>query len=88
MISELFFYVIHLKVGRYFARNPLTHTVTHITKVFYGQSITNQHLLAPRLEKTEKLFETCLQNILFQICAEAITSPLGVSRDNPKGFLC
>ena len=32
--SELFFYIYSSKVGRYFVRNPLIQTLTHITIVF------------------------------------------------------
>jgi len=38
MISELFFYIQWIKVERSFPRNPLTHTVTHITIVYNGQN--------------------------------------------------
>ena len=50
MVSELFFYILTSKVGRYFAKNPLTQTLTHITIVFYGQGIINLQLLAPTLK--------------------------------------
>ena len=86
MISELFFCFMGEIVEVNFERNPLTQTLTHITIVFYGLGITNQHLLATDSEKTEKLLEFRLQNILLQICAEAIISPRGSSQDNPKGL--
>jgi hypothetical protein len=54
--------------------------MTHMPIADSGQGITNQHLLAPKLEKAEKLFEICVQNILLQICAEAIIWPLGCHR--------
>ena len=39
--SELFFYFVGEIVGADFERNPLTHTLTHITIVYSGQSGTN-----------------------------------------------
>ena len=41
MVSELFFCFTDKIVGTDFERNPLTHTVTHITIVYSGQGSTN-----------------------------------------------
>ena len=66
----------------------MTQTVTHITIVFYGLGITNLQLLAPNSEKSKKLFEFCLQNILLQICAEVIMMPTVLFLDSTVGFIC
>ena len=88
MISELFFYILSSKVWRDFARNLSTHTPTYTTISAIGQSITNQRLLSPNIEKSEKLFEIWLQNILPHICAEAIILPTVLFLDSTVGFIC
>jgi len=49
-----------------YGSNLLTQTVTHTPIADSGLGITKQYLLAPRLEKSEKLLEIYLQNILPQ----------------------
>ena len=56
MVSELFFYILRLKVGQNFERNPLPHTVTHTPIACSGQASTKGYLLAAKPEKSEKFF--------------------------------
>ena len=54
MVSELFFLFTDEIVGVYFERNPLTHTVTHITIVYSGHGSTNGCFLATKSPEIEK----------------------------------
>ena len=54
MISELFFYFTDEIVRTDFERNPLTHTVTHITIVHSGQDSTEGLFLVTSSSKIEK----------------------------------
>ena len=42
------------EVGRNLLRNPLTHTLTHITIVYSGQGSTNGCFLVAKSKKFEK----------------------------------
>ena len=55
MVSELFFCFLGEKVSLNFGRNPLTHTLTHITIVHSGQNSLKQYLLAAKTQKSKKL---------------------------------
>ena len=54
MVSELFFYFTDEIVRTDFERNPLTHTVTHITIGHGGQGSTKGLFLVDRSAKNEK----------------------------------
>ena len=54
MVSELFFGFTDKIVGTDFERNPLTHTVTHITIVCSGQDSTEGLFLVTKLPEIEK----------------------------------
>ena len=51
MVSELFFYILRSKVSGDFARNPLTHTLTHITIGYSGHGSTKDLLLVTQPPK-------------------------------------
>ena len=88
MVSELLFYFLHQKVMEGFERNPLTHTVTHITIVYSGQSSTNGCFLATKFPEIEKPSGISLKNLPPSNCANSITSPWILSDDSTQGVIC
>ena len=86
MISELFFYILRLKVGQNFERNPLTHTVTHITIVYSGQGSTKVYFL---VTKPPEIRET-LGNLPVKLSALKLCKfnnfALGLSTDSPRAL--
>ena len=54
MVSELFFCFAEKIVRTDFERNPLTHTVTHITIVYSGHSSTKGCFLVTKSPEIEK----------------------------------
>ena len=64
MVSELFFCFMAKIVRGDFERNPMTHTLTHITIEYSGQGSTNGLLLATKSHKIEKPSGKSLQNFL------------------------
>ena len=54
MVSELFFCFTDKIVGTDFERNPLTHTVTHITIEYSGQGSSKGCFLVTKSPKCEK----------------------------------
>ena len=71
-----------------FERNPLTHTVTHITTVCSGQGCTNSLLLITKAQKFENPLGISLQKFLLINCANPIASPWVRLSDSTQGFVC
>ena len=60
MVSELFFCFMAKIVRGDFERNPMTHTLTHITIVYSGHGSTNGCFLVTKSSKIEKTSGFCL----------------------------
>jgi hypothetical protein len=87
MVSELFFCFAVEIVSTDFERNPLTHTLTHITIVYSGHSGISGFLVLPKqknfenLNDTKNISETTGYRIRYSILSSGVYGSIGTRRE-------